>query len=158
MNIFVLDDDPVLAAQYQCDKHVVKMTLETAQLLSTAYRSCSHRGCETLYKSTHINHPCTVWVTESRANYRWLFAHFRALADEYRYRYYKTHASWDKLADALSVMPSLLPNKHMTPFAQAMPERYKQPNAVDAYRAYYMGEKADFLAYTRRDRPSWMTP
>ena len=82
MNIFVLDTDPTIAAQMQCDKHVVKMPLECAQMLSTVHR---HYGSDDfqLYKSTHKHHPCTLWAASSRANYAWLFDHFRALNDEY---------------------------------------------------------------------------
>ena len=38
MNIFVLDRNPVIAAQMQCDKHIVKMIVESGQMLSTVHR------------------------------------------------------------------------------------------------------------------------
>jgi len=109
MNIFVLDTDPIKAAQLQCDKHVVKMIVESAQMLSTAHRILdgdvffgpSKSGLRTvkqwrhpdpeldhkLYKSVHVKHPCTVWTMESACNYEWHYQHFMALCAEYSYRY-----------------------------------------------------------------------
>ena len=78
MNIFVLSEDPIEAAQMQCDQHVVKMTLETAQMLCTPFPNGSAP-----YKHTHYNHPCNVWVRESKANFIWLCDHGDALAQEY---------------------------------------------------------------------------
>ncbi len=69
MNIFALDTDPVTCAQYHCDKHVIKMILESVQMLST---TCSILGAEAPYKPTHANHPCTKWVRESWENFGWL--------------------------------------------------------------------------------------
>ena len=156
MNIFVLDTDPTIAAQMQCDKHVVKMPLECAQMLSTVHR---HYGSDDfqLYKSTHKHHPCTLWAATSRANYAWLFDHFRALNDEYKYRYGNTHLSWFKLQAVLAEPPAQMRDDDLTPFAQAMPDEYKHDDAVVAYRAYYINEKANLLTYTKRDQPIWLT-
>ena len=88
MNIFVLDYNPTRAAKMQCDKHVVKMALETAQLLCTAFP-----GGTAPYKLTHFNHPCAIWCRESLKNYNWLIDHGIALCDEYQHRYGKTHKS-----------------------------------------------------------------
>ena len=90
LNIFVLHKNPQLAAQYQCDKHVVKMILETAQLLCSPYVP----GVAP-YRRTHYNHPCAKWTRESQSNYFWLGIHGLALADEYTYRYGKIHKSVD---------------------------------------------------------------
>jgi hypothetical protein len=156
MNIFVLDTCPTIAAQMQCDKHVVKMPLECAQMLSTVHR---HYGSDDvqLYKPTHKHHPCTLWAATSRANYAWLFDHFRALNDEYFHRYYKNHLSWTKLRDVLAEPPAQMRDDDPTPFAQAMPDEYKHDDAVVAYRAYYINEKANLLTYTKRDQPTWLT-
>jgi hypothetical protein len=93
MNIFYLDRDPVIAAQMMCDKHVVKMILESAQMLSTAHRVLDgdeYANKMGLYKLAHKNHPSTIWVRTSSENYRWLFNHYDALMQEYTYRYDKT--------------------------------------------------------------------
>ena len=101
MNIFYLDRDPVIAAQMMCDKHVVKMILESAQMLSTAHRVldgdeyADRRG---LYKLAHKNHPSTIWVRSSLENYTWLYDHMVALMEEYTYRYGKHHATERLLA------------------------------------------------------------
>ena len=86
MNIFVLDLDPVKAARYQCNKHVVKMVLETAQLLCAPFEP----GVAP-YKRSHFNHPSSIWTRSSLSNYHWLIVHGMALCDEYEYRYSKIH-------------------------------------------------------------------
>lgn len=156
MNIFVLDTCPTVAAQMQCDKHVVKMPLECAQMLSTVHRAFGSDEVA-LYKATHKHHPCTLWAAQSTANYYWLYDHFKALNDEYFHRYYKTHLSWSKLRDVVAYPPALMRDDEPTPFAQAMPDEYKHDDAVTAYRAYYINEKAKILTYSRRDKPSWLT-
>lgn len=162
MNIFVLDLDPTLAARMQCDKHVVKMPLESAQMLSTAHQvfdDSSQPQAATLpfYKMAFKNHPCSIWARQNTANYLWLYEHFKALCAEYKFRYFKDHMSWLKLGDALALPPARVPvDVDVTPFAQAMPEQYKHDDAVVAYRQYYVGEKSKFLRYRNRRRPAWL--
>jgi hypothetical protein len=125
MNIFIIDENPVVAAQSQCDKHVVKMIVESAQMLSTVHRMVdgimerrpSKSGSmlqyfkldddreDILYKACHFNHPSTVWTRESCCNYSWHYEHFVALCDEYTYRYGKVHATDTKLRDILKSLP-----------------------------------------------------
>jgi hypothetical protein len=147
MNIFILDEDPVRAAQMLCDKHVVKMCLETAQMLSTISGGP--------YKPTHANHPCTVWAKYSRSNYLWLYYHGMAIAEEYEFRYAKEHKC-KAVIHSLFEIPEKIPGigTGPTPFAQAMPDQYKNTNAVDAYRDYYMSKLA-FLEWTKRETPEW---
>lgn len=155
MNIFILDECPVEAARLQCDKHVVKMILETGQMLSTIQRRYGNTA-DGLYKATHANHPCTVWAGESASNYRWLVAHFYALSDEYTFRYGKIHATWTKLKDLVLDIPAGMCDSDRTPFAQAMPDEFRQSDAVQAYRAYYRSNKAAIAVWTKRDKPDWM--
>lgn len=156
MNIFVLDDNPALAAIYQCDKHVVKMVLETGQLLSTVHRMHGNDD-EVLYKATHMHHPCTKWASLSVENYDWLYTHFVGLACEYEYRYGRMHATYERLKHAVVKIPQGLDSKGKTKYTLAMPDEYKCEDAVTAYRNYYMGAKRDFLTYTKRGKPSWLT-
>lgn len=156
MNIFVLDKNPVQAAQYHCDKHVVKMVLESAQLLSTVNHKC-HTWFFPMYKPTHQNHPCTLWLMESKANYKWCWDLFNALCREYTFRYNKIHAS-SSLLWLLSVIPKPLPDIGLTPFAQAMPTIFKSDDAVLSYRQYYQEAKAQFLTYRNRPFPDWLPP
>lgn len=157
MNIFILDLDPELCAQYHCDKHVVKMILETAQLLSTAHHVLDGPRSD-LYKPTHVNHPCAVWLRESVANYMWTYSLFRELSREYTYRYGKDHKSWILLGDILSSPPANIPDCGPTPMALAMPDKYKCPFPVHAYRDYYCGDKARMLKWTKRETPPWVDP
>ncbi len=148
MNIFVLDENPKLAAQYQCDKHVVKMTLETAQLLCSVYEDAP-------YRRTHYNHPCSIWVRESVDNFSWLIVHGIALANEYTFRYGKVHKSQAVIEWARNNPPQL-PEIGLTKHVLCMPEEYKISCVVTSYRNYYRGDKSRFASW-RRDRvhPTW---
>ena len=171
MNIFVLDNDAVESARMMCDKHVVKMILESCQLLSTAhhvldgeplYINTGKRKYKTyictkknICKSTMINHPCTIWARETRANYIWLWRHAYALCNEYKQRYGKVHAMESMLMNELYDPPLNIPKGKITAFAQAMPEQYKDPNAVVAYRKYYINEKVRFAKWKNSKTPDW---
>ncbi len=182
MNIFILDKNPIKAAQLQCDKHVVKMVLESAQMLSTAHRvldgeltkipSKSGKTMvkhwklpnsnldEVLYKSVHVGHPCTVWTMESLANYAWHYEHFQALAIEFEYRYHKKHKSFELLEDALSIPPKNIPQDvGLTPFRLAMgaaPECIDSSDPVGSYHKFYMTKQHRFsMDWTARDVPEW---
>ena len=145
MNIFVLDKNPAVAAMYHCDKHVPKMILESAQMLSTVFGGP--------YKPTHKNHPCTIWVAQSRQNAEWLWVLADALNCEYkdRFNHARNHKSWDAIEPVWRDI-NALPDIGLTPFAQAMPDEFKQSNAVDAYRAYYRSKP--FAAW-RVGAPDW---
>ena len=151
MNIFFLDEDPRLAAIYHCDKHLIKMILETAQLLSTAQRVMSNVSENSLmYKKTHVNHPCSIWIRQSRSNYVWAYNLFVELSAEYTNRYGKVHASFAKLSNELSNPPDNIPQKGLTEIAQAMPNKYKVfGDPIKAYRSYYIGEKQKFARWSR---------
>jgi hypothetical protein len=146
MNIFVLHDDPYWAALYHCDKHVPKMILESAQMLSTVMGGP--------YLPTHKNHPCTLWVAESYANAHWLWLLAKNLNNEYRKRFNHEydHKSWQAIKHLAMLMPNYLPDEPMTPFAQAMPDEYKNDDAVTAYRAYYRSKS---FAEWRNGAPAW---
>lgn len=152
MNIFYLSTDPIKAAQYHCDKHVVKMILETAQLLSVAQR-VGGNDSEILYKG-FPNHPSTKWTAASIYNYEWLLDLFVALSDEYTYRYGKVHKSYEKLGYELTKVPNL-PKIKFTPPPQCMPDYCKCENTVEAYRTYYVYEKAYMCKWTKREVPEW---
>ena len=154
MNIFILDDTPKRCAQQHCDKHVVKMILETAQILSTAHVIIDDNQIG--YKPTHINHPCTQWCCESRDNYDWLFELFEELCLEYKYRYGREHLSWIKYKNVLGEPPENIRWIGQTDFVQAMPDTYKNSDPIQAYRNYYVNEKSNLLQYTRRLTPEWI--
>jgi len=156
MNIFVLDYNPKVAAQSHCDKHVVKMILETAQMMCTTAHLV---GVDSPYKPTHKNHPCTVWARESQQNFRWLMELFNELHEEWmwRYNHNDNHLSYAKLQEVdWDLVIERLPDIGLTPFAQAMPEEYRDSDAVTAYQTYYVNDKADLLNYTGRRVPSWI--
>ena len=146
------------AARYHCDKHVVKMILETAQLLSTAHRVLDGDYCDDrVYRPTHMNHPCGVWVRESVTNYLWTYELFSALCDEYHHRYNKEHLCETKLHGVLAKPPKFQPAMGWTRPAMAMPVEYHDDCVITAYRAYYVGEKAYMAKWSGRDIPWWFT-
>ena len=149
MNIFVLDKNPHVAAMYACDKHVVKMILESAQMLCSV-----HPEGTAPYKRGFYNHPCTKWVRASSENYDWLIEHARALCTEYTRRYGKVHKS-EQVIDWCDANRPELPDVGLTPFAQAMPEDYKNEDAVEAYRTYYRNDKRRFATWKDVDPPTW---
>lgn len=165
MNIFALDINPSLAAQYHANKHLSKMILESAQLLCTAHHVLDGANCpflDLLYKKTHTNHPSALWVRESKENYMWLFQLMLALNNEWQFRYGHTvnHKTIDKLASGttnnLSIPPQNIPNIPQTPFAIVMPDEYKDIDAVVSYRNYYRDGKKDLLEFGKRGEPSWL--
>jgi hypothetical protein len=119
MNIFYLHEDPKKAAEYQYNKHVVKMILESAQMLCTAHHLLDGPDADVPYKIAHKNHPSTVWARQSSQNYAWLYYHMVALGDEYTKRYGKTHLTIKKCKDKLA----------------------KLPGGIKAYWNYYIGDK-----------------
>lgn len=167
MNIFVLDRDPAMAAYYHCDQHVVKMILETAQILSTVWHDAApgaihwREGSPTLrglriYKPTHSSHPCVLWAKANAANYCWLHSLGLELLEQYRGRYGKIHNSTDVIG-VLDAAPERLPMMNdVYEFVQCMPDQYKCDDAVEAYRAYYKGEKSKFARW-RLGAPEWMS-
>ena len=159
MNIFYLDRNPIVAAQMMCDKHVVKMILESAQMLSTAHRVLDgdeHADNVGMYKMTHKNHPSTIWARTKSPNYEWLQEHMEALMAEYTHRYGKHHAT-ERLIHSLWEFPKNISHGdgEFTDPPQCMPDYCKGVDAVSAYQTYYILEKSDFATWKRRDKPEW---
>jgi hypothetical protein len=152
MNIFVLDTDPKTCAVYHNDKHVVKMILETAQLLCGVHWVV---GSEAPYKLSHKNHPSAIWARECIENYIWLCDLGLELCNEYTYRYGKRHKSQEIIEWCLLNVPNIPEKGDITPFALAMPDECKVGDAVASYRAYYMVEKRGFAVWKNREVPQW---
>jgi hypothetical protein len=174
MNIFYLDNSPRLCAEQHCDKHVVKMILEYAQLLSTAHRvldgvvstGISKTGRKqtsyvlsdsrepVLYRATHLNHPSAVWVRQSSANYEWLYVMWLELMSEYTHRYHKQHAC-EKLVTQLRELPHNITQGTFTEPPPAMPDYCKvSGDSIRSYRNYYIQEKARFAKWKTKT-PEW---
>ena len=142
MNIFYLDECPRKAARMHCDKHVVKMILECAQLLSSAHHVLESPIAEQVYKKTHVNHPSAVWVRESDAHYLYTYQLMLALGEEYTKRYHKTHLTITKMKGLLSQLPSKISSIGWQDPPQCLPDECKHANTVVAYMSYY-NHKAD---------------
>jgi hypothetical protein len=154
MNIFFLDENPTLSAQYHVDKHVVKMILETAQLLCSVHHVTDQDTHQVPYKLSHKNHPCAVWARESLSNYLYLCELGLELGKEYTYRYGKRHKSIDVINWCIINKPNI-PDIGFTTPAMAMPDEFKTDSVVESYRNYYMGAKISLASWKNREKPFW---
>ena len=151
MNIFILDYNPKKCAEYHANSHVVKMVLETSQILCGVHWV---QGGEAPYKLSHRNHPCSIWARESLSNYLYLCELGLELCKEYTYRYGKRHKSQDVIEWCLINKPNIA-DKEFTEPARAMPDEYKSNCVVESYRNYYMGEKSKIAVWKNRETPEW---
>ena len=150
MNIFVLDLDPTIAAKHQVDKHVVKMPLETAQLLCSVFPEGAAP-----YKRTHYNHPCSKWVRESYGNYLWLIKHGYALCDEYSLRYGKNHKCRDVIKWCEdNIRQNMFKSLDATQHPKCMPDEFKDEDVVLSYRKYYREGKKNIASW-KANKPDW---
>jgi hypothetical protein len=178
MNIFYLSHKPSRCARWHCDKHVVKMILETTQLLYTAHwflalaantqpdfstaptlaSNASQRGYLSI---RNPRHPCAIWARESLTNYKWLCELGMALCQEFEHRFGGSHACEEHLYWLYSHPPATIPRAGWSAPAQAMPDEYRRKgDSIRAYRAYYKlnkGEQRGMLTYTARHRPHWLS-
>lgn len=152
MNIFVLNAEPTKSAKMLCDQHVVKMPIETAQMLCAPFPKN-----KAPYKRTHFNHPCTVWARTSKQNYVWLIKYGIALCDEYEFRFKREHKSKKVICWCKQNVSKLkFPQNKLTNFVQAVPEKYKSKSAITAYKKYYIRDKSAFARWNnQRKPPKW---
>lgn len=186
MNIFYISSNPIEAAQWMVDKHVVKMIVESAQLLSTAHRVLDGEEVklefriynednddfrtrkkklwllrdardDVLYQATHINHPSAVWCRSSIENYNWLVDHLFALMEEYTYRYEKKHKCFGELSYMLQSPPKKLEEYDWTPMPSCMDNKYIiSDDPIINYRNYYKVGKTNLHKWKKREAPEWI--
>lgn len=171
MNIFVVDTDPVIAAESLADKHTNKMLVESVQMMVSALRR--HGATDenvpltakgTPHRGGYANHPSTVWAGESSENFTWLFDHAVALYDEFKFRFNKDHACAIQLETILESV-KFIPEGGMTPVALCvgdnLHEQYGKKfadieEAVDIYREFYIIDKVHFAKWEKgRPAPTW---
>lgn len=153
MKLLVRNKNQKQCAKYHCDKHVVKMIVETAQMLSTAHQLNGSPYKDKVYKATHINHPCNIWVRTAKGNYLWTVELFIELLKEYTKRYKKIHKSSRLIRYFVNYCP--VKGSKMTDFVLAMPDEYKCSSSVLSYRRYYKGEKRRFAKWNYTEEPEW---
>ena len=175
MNIFYLSEDPVQCAKWHCDKHVTKMIIEYAQLLSTAHRVLDGEHVKVIsnsgkrmvsnwklddssdnvfYKVAHVSHPSNIWTRTSGHHYIYLWRLWHNLCLEYTERYNKTHMTWKKLRSYLSILPQNIQDNGFKEPPQCMPDECKEISAVKAYRKFYKAHKREFATW-KTQVPSW---
>lgn len=152
MNIFYLHPDASLCAQQHCDKHVVKMILESVQMLEAAHWRGDGK------QPAYYNHPCSKWVRENALHYAWLSLLAQELVREYGVRYGKLHAYYGRIENLRVCIPLTLPHEPFNEPPLCMPDECKfAGNAVASYRAYYAVHKQRFAKWTNREIPGWFT-
>ena len=150
MNIFFLHTDPQWAANALCDKHVPKMLLESAQMLSTAVQANAKERLEDLYKPAYPKHPMTIWVGFNRDCFRWALENAVYINHQYEQRFNKGHKSF-------KVVQTIYDNNYINDIPdgffkeppQCMPDEYKDKDYITAYRKYYQGAKAYFAKWEK---------
>lgn len=153
MNIFILDINPKNVAKFHCDKHVVKMIVETAQMLSTTHYILNSSLKHKVYKPAYINHPCTKWVRKSKGNYIWTLELLAYLLTQYKIRYKKIHKTFE-IYRYLCNYPRFK-KKNMTNFVLAMPDKYKSKCVIKSYRTYYLNDKKSFAKWEKGIEAPW---
>ncbi len=171
MNIFVTNPSPYASAQVLPDKHIVKMPLETCQMLSIVCSEKWGHGYGELHrldgqaykteKGAFRNHPCTAWANESLTNTWWLLTHGLALCAEYTHRYGKTHSCQQTIEEASNIIPLRKP-KTPSSFTFAGPDEFKFDTSIDIFTAYkrYIASKPWVSTNYLRDpsrKPNWIT-
>ena len=155
MNIFAVDLKPNLCATFHTDRHIIKMPLETAKMLSFVYyhQDLWKKPIPDLlmsFSKAHDKHPCSLWIRESRENFIWTCELGIQLVNEYRYRY--DTLKHQRCLDIFNWLKSI----GLTPFALAMPDDYKSINDIQSYRNYYRYAKVDLHKWTKREKPLWI--
>ena len=162
MNIFGIDTDTTSCATYHTDKHIVKMPLETAQMVSFVYYHKDLWDGEVPnllmnFSAGHDKHPCSLWLRENLVNFLWTCEFGIKLIEEYRLRYdSQKHERCKMIFEwSLDNLPNL-PVAEFTPFAKAMPEEYKVDCSIESYRNYYKLGKSELHQWTKRNKPEWI--
>ena len=162
MNIFGIDTDTTSCATYHTDRHIVKMPLETAQMVSFVYYHKDLWDGEVPnllmnFSAGHDKHPCSLWLRENLVNFLWTCEFGIKLIEEYRFRYdSQKHERCKMIFEwSLDNLPNL-PVAEFTPFAKAMPEEYKVDCSVESYRNYYRMGKSELHKWTKRNKPEWI--
>jgi hypothetical protein len=156
MQIFIISKNPKTAARMLCDKHIIKMILESCQILSTCHHLYNSKYVNKIYKKTHINHPCVLWVCKSKSNYQWLVEHLKELFKEYFFRYNKKEHKSYKIFKYLKNAPENLEDLALTKFAKVVPDKFRKYSIVKSYRTFYIEKKLEFCKWTKRKRPKWL--
>lgn len=155
MNIFYLDENPVKAATMLCDQHVIKMTLESVQLMCNAWRHYRGQDFIGIYRPTHVKHPCSLWLTEKSTNVKWLYDHTVSMSGIYFHKSGRFHRSTTLLLTLSDISPMSHEGHSQPP--QCMPDEFKHPDTVTAYRSYYRHKAAQFkMRWTYNEKPKWM--
>ena len=165
MNIFALDKNPYTAARYLCDKHVVKMLLESVQILVSGLRQhdcpidkLPKNKMGNPYGKGYPHHPSTRWAMQTDLNFDWLTMHAIGISEQYTLRYKKVHACYWPLHHIIHEhLCRYIPQGPLTDFALAMPDKYKSPDPIQSYRDYYIHEKADIAVWKYTKTPEWFS-
>jgi hypothetical protein len=155
MNIFLTSKNPRIAAKHLDDLRLNKMILETAQLLSAAYRNFFGEN-KIIYKTTHFNHPCTIWARKNLQNMKWLNQYFYEIAQEKFFRTGKMHKSFTLIFPVLDAALEKIPEAKNIKFDFNCTPYKKTSNLCQAYQKYLMEKwKNDKRTpqWTKRKRP-----
>ena len=159
MNIFAIEQTPsgdidwVKSAQAQDNYRVVKMILESCQMLCTVI-NVQHDEQVTPYRTTHAKHPSTLWVAKSSANFQRLVEHTLAMLEEYTERFNKIHKCAGVLEKIIDIYdPTRFACHDDTPLPLCMPDEFKTGSIVESYRKFYASKPR--MRYPTEKIPVW---
>lgn len=160
MQIFIFNEDMQENVKSYPDKYVVKMPVETAQILSTVLRIKGYNGND-IYKATHLHHPCVKWCAESWDNFKYTLTLGSYISNEYSFRYHKYHKS-SKIIDICFIQSVGMIKIENAPvcenhaqFVYCGPSKYLTDSIVQSYRNYFCAEKRHIAKWTKRSIPYW---
>jgi hypothetical protein len=168
MNLFVLDRNPEVAAEYNCDVHCNKVLLEIAQMLANCFteeklKYAPKTKTGTARKHSYYNHPVSKWIRNTKENLRWALSHGFALEKERLYRGYNPHFSIDFINWVQqNIEDSVVPDGPLEEFAVAIADNkncrqilgFNSLDSVEKYRLYYKYDKP-FAKWSVRQTPTW---
>lgn len=174
MNRFLIECFQSDIAKSLCDKHIVKMPLEEAQMLSHALHRHMGNEDETFAEfnermgtqngpKAHAKHPCTVWAGETRANYEWALTLLKQMCREKTRRYGKPHKC-ESLIPLFEKLKVNIPDGNITPHPQCFGSvdeecRTQEDWPIGAYRKYYKW-KYDTTDWCKENKlnptPDWL--
>jgi hypothetical protein len=160
MQLFILDYEPCVSAQMMSDCHIIKMCLETAQILSSVRFNKGFEHNEIIPKPYNTKHP-VITAIDNQEKINWLLDYNRAIHSEYVYRFNKHHAYFKLIEFYEHLRDNSIKyyDKSKLNFARDFKDfTTTKTDLIESFREYYKMKKSIIKRwkYTKRSEPEWM--
>lgn len=162
VNFFYLDKNPSKCAKYYCDKHVLKIPIEIAQILSKIHHVLKTKiDYEKIYANSKVVKESLgpyVWSLMSLDNYIWTCDLGLELINEYKFRFGKTSHKTELILFYLKENLPPIKNLGTTPFIMTNKYdmfQYISSNTITNARYNYAEMKCSNDKWTKRTKPKW---